>query len=331
MSITFFELQDWEEKTLKSSFPDAVFTPEKLTPENVGQYQNTQIAAIFIASRFNKEILDQLPNLKFIITRSTGFDHIDLQEAKARNILVSNIPEYGSRTVAEHTFALTLALTRKIYQSINQAKHFDFNHQNIRGIDLFGRTLGIIGLGKIGQEVAAIGKGFGMKVLVFTNHLDESLAKRLGFEYVPLEHLLQNADIISLHIPYNPKTHHLINKTNIQKLKQGAYLINTARGGLVETEAILQALEQGILAGVGLDVLEEEEELSEEAVILTANFQAKVDLKTLILNHILMDHPKVIITPHNAFNSQEALARILSTTIGNINAFLKGTPINLVA
>ena len=328
--MVFFEVQDWEEK-LKQTFQDATFTEEKLTLENAFQYQDAEVIAIFVYSKITKEILDKLPKLKLIVTRSTGYDHIDIQEAKKRNILVSNIPEYGSRTVAEHTFALILALTRKIYQSINQAKHFDFNHHNIRGVDLFDKTLGIIGLGKIGREVLKIGQGFGMKILVFTKHQNQQLASQLGFRYAELEELLQNSDVITLHIPYTKETGHLINKNNIKILKRGSYLINTARGGLIETEAILMALEQEILAGVGLDVLEEEEELSEEAEILTSHFQKKVDLKTLILNHVLMDHPKVIITPHNAFNSQEALKRILTTTIENINAFVKGKPINVVS
>ena len=328
--MVFFEVQDWEEK-LKQTFQDATFTEEKLTLENAFQYQDAEVIAIFVYSKITKEILDKLPKLKLIVTRSTGYDHIDIQEAKKRNILVSNIPEYGSRTVAEHTFALILALTRKIYQSINQAKHFDFNHHNIRGVDLFDKTLGIIGLGKIGREVLKIGQGFGMKILVFTKHQNQQLASQLGFRYAELEKLLQNSDVITLHIPYTKETGHLINKNNIKILKRGSYLINTARGGLIETEAILMALEQEILAGVGLDVLEEEEELSEEAEILTSHFQKKVDLKTLILNHVLMDHPKVIITPHNAFNSQEALKRILTTTIENINAFVKGKPINVVS
>jgi len=330
MRMVFFEVQDWEEK-LKQTFQDATFTEEKLTLENAFQYQDAEVIAIFVYSKITKEILDKLPKLKLIVTRSTGYDHIDIQEAKKRNILVSNIPEYGSRTVAEHTFALILALTRKIYQSINQAKHFDFNHHNIRGVDLFDKTLGIIGLGKIGREVLKIGQGFGMKILVFTKHQNQQLASQLGFRYAELEKLLQNSDVITLHIPYTKETGHLINKNNIKILKRGSYLINTARGGLIETEAILMALEQEILAGVGLDVLEEEEELSEEAEILTSHFQKKVDLKTLILNHVLMDHPKVIITPHNAFNSQEALKRILTTTIENINAFVKGKPINVVS
>ncbi len=332
MRIVFFELQDWEEGTLKESFPDAVFTTEKLTIENADNFKDADAISTFIYSDLTKEVIDKLPNLKFIATRSTGYDHIDINQTKSKNIIVSNVPEYGTRTVAEHTFALILTLTRKIYQSINQAKHFDFDHKNIRGIDLYNKTLGIIGLGKIGREVLQIAKGFGMNVLVYTKHQDEELANRLGFKYeINLDDLLRASDIITLHLPYSKETHHLINKNNISYLKKGTYLVNTARGALIETQALVAALEEGRLAGVGLDVLEDEEELSEEVDVLTSTFSQKADLKTLILDHVLISHPKVVITPHNAFNSQEALKRITATTIKNIKSFLNNNPTNQAA
>lgn len=331
MGLVFFELQEWEEETLKENFPDATFSQEKLTFENVDNFKNAAIISTFIYSDLTKEVMDKLPNLKFIATRSTGYDHIDINAAKSKNIIVSNIPEYGTRTVAEHTFALILTLTRKIYQSINQAKHFDFDHANIRGIDLYEKTLGIVGLGKIGKEVLMIGKSFGMKILVYTKHQDPQLTTQLGFKYAnDLNELLRNSDIVTLHLPYTKETHHIINKNNIGFLKKGSYLINTARGGLIETEALVSALEEGRLTGVGLDVLEDEEELSEEVDVLTETFSQKVDLKTLVLDHVLINHPKVIITPHNAFNSQEALKRITTTTIENIKAFLNNNPANQV-
>lgn len=330
MRLVFFELQDWEKEALKTSFPDSTFTQEKLTAENADSFKDFEIISTFIYSDLTKEVIDKLPNLKFISTRSTGYDHIDLAAAKQRKILISNIPEYGSRTVAEHTFALILTLTRKIYQSITQAKDFDFDHQNIRGVDLFGKTLGVVGLGKIGKEVLMIAKSFGMNIVVFTRHEDLELVRQIGFRYADLTTLLSESDIVTLHLSLSSETRHLINKENIRKMKKGSYLINTARGGLIETEAIIKALEEGILAGVGLDVLEEEEELSEEIDILTSFYKKKIDLKTLILNHVLINHPKVIITPHNAFNSEEALKRITNTTIENIKAFHSNNPVNQV-
>lgn len=330
MRTVFFEMQDWEKELLQKNFPEAVLVEDKLSINNVERYQQVEIASCFIYSQFSKDIIEKLPQLKFIATRSTGFDHIDISAAAAKNILVSNVPEYGSRTVAEHTFALILTLTRKIYQSINQAKNFNSDHKNIRGIDLFGKTLGIIGLGKIGLEVLKIAKGFGMNILVFTRTKSEPLAKELGFQYVELDYLLSNSDIITLHLPYTRQTHHLINKGNVIRLKKGSYLVNTARGGLIETEAIVIGLEKEVLSGVGLDVLEGEKELTEEVEILTSQFKRDIDLKTLVLDHVLINHPKVVITPHNAFNTKEALERILLTTIENIKKFEANKPLNLV-
>ncbi|MCS7093140.1 MAG: hydroxyacid dehydrogenase [Patescibacteria group bacterium] len=330
MKIIFFEVASWEKESLTKNFPEAHLTEEKIGLENVSYYQASEIISSFVYSQLDKNVLEKMPNLKFITTRSTGYDHIDVNYCRERGIKVSNVPEYGSRTVAEHTFALILALTRKIYQSINQAKHFDFNHDNIRGIDLYGKTLGIVGLGKIGLEVLKIALGFRMKILVFSRTHRQELREKYNFDYVDLQTLISQSDIVSLHLPYNPETHHFINKNNILKFKKGAYLINTARGSIVDTEAILLGLEKGILEGVGLDVLEEEKDLAEETEILTKIYRKDVDLKTIVLNHVLVNHPKVIITPHNAFNTKEALERITKTTIENIQAFLNHSPINLV-
>src|SRR3990167_7978624 len=164
----FFEVQDWEMPLLKKEFSDANLITEKLSLDNVDNYKDAQIVSCFVYSDLSAEILSKLPNLKFIATRSTGFDHIDLEYCKTHSIIVSNVPEYGSNTVAEHTFALMLSLTRKIYQSVNKAKQLNFDHEQIRGIDLYGKTLGVIGLGKIGVNVLRIAHGFGMKILVNT-------------------------------------------------------------------------------------------------------------------------------------------------------------------
>lgn len=330
MKILFFEVASWERDLLRESFPEALLIEEKLTIDNVKNFSDAEVISTFVYSQVTKEVIDNLPNLKFIATRSTGFDHIDVEHCREKNILVANVPEYGSRTVAEHTFALILTLTRKIYQSINQGKIFDFNHENIRGVDLFGKTIGVIGTGKIGIEVIKIAKGFGMNVLAFNRTKKEELAKSLGFFYVDLETLLKKSDVVSLHLPYTKETHHLINKQNIELFKKGSFLINTARGGLVETEALVLALEKGILAGIGLDVLEGEKEIMDEIEVLTSSYKKDIDLKTLVLDHVLVNHPKVIITPHNAFNTKEALERITKTTIENIKAFLNNASKNLV-
>lgn len=330
--IAFFEIEDWEKKYISEKLLgyDFYFSGEPLFRENMTATKECQIISPFIYSKINKEILSQLPELKFISTRSTGFDHIDLVAAKEKNIIVSNVPSYGENTVAEHTFALILDLSRKIYKSIERTKKGDFSLNGLRGFDLKKKTIGIVGLGHIGQHVARIAKGFEMDVLVYDVKEDKKLAKNLAFKYVPFNELLKNSDIISLHVPYNKATHHLINLENIKLIKKGAYLINTSRGGVVETSALIKVLGEGILAGAGLDVLEEECFVKEERQLLSKEFPKTCDLKTVLQNHILLRQENVIITPHNAFNSKEALERILETTIENIKAFVKNKPQNKV-
>jgi len=261
---------------------------------------------------------------------STGFDHIDLKECKAKNIKVSNVPFYGENTVAEHTFALILALAWKLPASIERSKTYNFTLDNLRGFDLKGKTLGLVGLGHIGERAAKMAKGFEMKVIAYDPKKNLKLAEKMGIKYVTFDYLLSHSDIISLHAPYNKKTRHLINKNNIKLIKPGAYLINTARGGLIETQALIIALKKKIIAGAGLDVLEEECFIKEEKELLSKPFQKKCNLKTVLQGHFLIQDPRVLVTPHNAFNSEEALQRILDTTVENIKRFLKNRMINLV-
>ena len=330
--IAFFEVEKWEEDYLKNKLKDfeASFFNEKFSLENANLAKDCQIISSFIDSQIDKSILTQLPNLKMIATRSTGFDHIDLKEAKKNNIAVCNVPFYGENTVAEHTFALILDISRNIRKSVQKVKEEGFAVDGLKGFDLKGKTIGIVGMGHIGQHVARIARGFEMNVLAYDINEDKKLAQKLGFKYVDLKSLLKNSDIVSLHVPYNKSTHHLINSGNIDLIKKGAYLINTARGGIIETAALVKALGQGILAGAGLDVLEEECFIKEEPQLLSKSFPEKCDLKTMLQNHVLIDQENVIITPHNAFNSKEALERILDTTVLNIQSFIKDKPINIV-
>lgn len=332
MKIGFFEVEHWAQEKIKKAFKDCLITTDKLEPDNASRYGDLELISTFVYSDLSSKNLTNLPNLKFIATRSTGFDHIDLGYCKKNNIIASNVPTYGERTVAEHTFGLLLTLTRKIYTSISRTKQEGLFHLvNLRGIDLFGKTIGIVGLGSIGLEVLKIAKAFGMKVLVCTKTEKLELVKKYGFEYVDINTLLKKSNVITLHLPLNKETTHMINKDNITEMREGAYLINTARGGLIETEALLLGLKKGILAGVGLDVLEDEHVLKEEAELLSSEFRKKIDYENLVLDHILIKHPKVIVTPHNAFNSIEALERILKTSIDNINAFIEGHPQNVVS
>lgn len=329
-NIAFFEIESWEKEYLEKSFEDCFFSQSPLKEEDIEKIKDKEILGVFVYSKITKEILDKLPNLKIIVTMSTGFDHIDLKACKEKGVLVSNVPSYGENTVAEHTFALILALSRKIPESVERTRKGDFTLDNLRGFDLKGKTIGIVGTGNIGSHVARMAAGFEMNILAFDIKKNNALFKKYKVKYVNFSFLLENSDIITLHAPYNEKTHHLINKGNIEKIKKGAYLINTSRGGLIETEALILALKKDVLAGAGLDVLEEECFIKEEKELLAGPFQKTCDLKTILQNHLLARDPKVIITPHNAFNSKEALFRILDTTVENINSFLKKKPKNLV-
>jgi len=330
--IVFFDIEKWEEAFIKNSLSgfDSIITSEKLNENTVSKYQDAEIVSCFIYSKLDKATLDKLPNLKFIATRSTGFDHIDLSYCKEKNILVSNVPTYGAHTVAEHTFALILAISRKIVPSVEQARRGDFSSTGLDGFDLNGKTLGVIGTGNIGTNVCKIGLSFGMQVLAFSRTQNQELVTK-GIKYVSLDELLGGSDIITLHLPHTKETEHLINLSNLDKIKKGAILINTARGALVETAAIAQGLEKGILAAAGLDVLEEEAHLREEKEFLSEEYLNNVDIKTALINHVLLTRDDVVITPHNAFNSKEAVEEIMKVSVTNIKSFESGTPQNLVS
>jgi len=226
-----------------------------------------------------------------------------------------------------------LCLVRKIYTAYHRVRETgSFSLEGLGGEELFGKTIGIIGTGRIGTEVIKIAKGFSMNVIAYDKYPKEGLAQELGFQYISLEELLSQSNIITLHVPYNKETHHLINKDNISKIKKGAYIINTARGGVIETEVLYQALKKGDIAGAALDVLEEEGDLKEEQRMLLENQDIPPEkLKTLLANHIFIDLDNVIISPHNAFNTKEALENIVITSMDNIEGYLNGKPINLVS
>lgn len=333
MKIGFFELEGWEKSAIETQLAghDLFLSGDKVTALEMPDRRDFEVLSVFVNSRVDAAVLDAFPNLKYVITRSTGYDHIDLAECKKRGIPVSFVPGYGDNTVAEYAFGLMVNLTRKMYQSIDQIKETgSFNLTGMRGVDLAGKTLGVIGTGRIGKKMIKISKGFEMNVVAFDPFPDAKAAAELGYTYVPFEDLLKQSDVITLHCLYTPQTHHLINKTNINLLKKGSFLVNTARGPLVETEAITMAITQGILAGAAMDVLEEEGETKDELLHLAKGHPKEEELRTMILNHAMMKMPNVLITPHNAFNSQEALARILNFALGSITSFTKGEITNAV-
>ncbi len=332
MKIAVFEVEPWECAPFEQlqSQHEIVYTDQPLNSQTVQEYADADMITTFIYSELKNDILRQFKNLKLIATRSTGFDHIDINYCQENDITVCNVPQYGDHTVAEHVFALLLTISHNMYQAIDRTRKGDFSLQGLRGFDLRGKTLGVIGTGKIGQCVIEIARGFGMKVLAFDIQSQPDLEQKLGFEYVSMDELLINADIITLHVPATPKTENLLSTAEFNKMKKGVVLINTARGVVVDVHALLKALADGTVAAAGLDVLPEEPVIREEAELLRATFQQKHNLETILADHILLRLRNVYITPHSAFDTKEAVQRILDTTVKNIEAFTQGKPVNVV-
>jgi len=327
MKIAFFDVKPEEESFIRESFPEKeiYLSSQKLTEDNLPEKKDFEVISVFISSQITAKVLNYFPNLKMINTRSTGFDHIDLKTSKERGIIVTYVPGYGDNTVAEYAFGLLLNLTRKIYKAVDQIKETEnFSLEGLRGVDLKGKILGVIGTGRIGKEAIKIGRGFGMVIYAYDPYPDYNFALAYGVKYVSLEELLKNADCITIHCPLTKNTKNLINVKNINLLKEGVYLVNTARGGIIQTEAIIKGLEDGKLEGVALDVLEEETETKDELEFLIKGSTKHAELKKILENHILMKHPKVLISPHNAFNTKEAIQRILDTSLSTIKEFGEG-------
>lgn len=319
--ITFYGIWPEMETYVKNKMKKIqckIYT-DKLLPGNVES--ETEILASFMESPVNKEVLDKMPKLKLVATLSTGFDHIDLTECKKRKIAVENVPTYGENTVAEHAVALLLGLTRKLFPSVKRVKEGVYDFHGLRGVDLKGKTVGVIGTGHIGAHFIKMISAFETNIIAYDKFPNKELIKKYKVKYVPIKTLLRKSDIVSLHTPLLPTTFHLINKENIKLMKKGSYLINTARGALVEPEALVWALDNDILAGAGLDVLEDENLIQDHEKVITCD---ECKIKTTLLNEIIIDHPKTIVTPHNAFNSTEALQRIIDVAVENILAFTKG-------
>ncbi len=331
VKVAFLEVEKWEIEKFRARLRgvDAGFFQETLQEVDRGQIADVEGLSVFIYSRVGGEVVESLPALKLIATRSTGFDHIDLRACRRRGVTVMNVPFYGENTVAEHTFGLILALSRNIHKAYVRTVRHDFSLEDLQGFDLKGKTIGVIGAGRIGLHVIRMAKGFGMEALAHDIRQDPFIAEVLGFKYVGLDDLLSGSDVVSLHAPYDESTHHIINGDSVRRIKRGALLINTARGGLVDTEALIWALDQGILRGAGLDVLEGEDLMMEEGYVLRKAYSADV-LRTFVRNEMLLRREDVVVTPHNAFNSREAAMRILETTAANIQGFVAGRPQNVV-
>ncbi len=317
--------------------------------EEVGA--EAEMLVILFWARIDESFLAAHPKLRFIATRSSGYDHIDLAACRERGIVVCSVPSYGENTVAEHTFALILSLTRRLREVATAKRIGRFSFEELRGFDLHGKTLGVIGTGRIGLHVARLGRAFGMEVLAFDSKPSDVIASLLGYTYTSLDELLRRSHVLTLHVPLTPATIHLLDRDAFAKCREGVIVINTARGGVIDTEALLEALDSGRVASAGLDVLEDERVFQKAAShVITDQIIAFLhadptspeerhqrdperleELRSLNRNEALLARPDVVFTPHVAFNSNEAVERIDQVTIENIRAFLAGEPINTIS
>lgn len=333
MKITCFECDEHERALLEKALPydELTFHEPPLELENLKNNSFTEVLVIFIYSKITREVLAKFPFLRLIVTLSTGYDHIDVQACKEHGITVCNVPKYGGTAVAEHTFALMLALLRHIPRAVHNTNHDDFSLTGLCGTELAGKTLGVIGAGTIGSAVIRRARAFEMNVLMYERTPNKQLAKETGAQHTELNDLLKKSDIITLHLPYTKQTHHLLDKRKTKLIKPGAYLINTARGALVDTHALSEALRTKKIAGAALDVLEGEIEHREAHAQKKEHHLKQHDWSTIRETHRLLKLPNVLITPHMAFYTHEATQTIIETAAKNIRAFQKGVTLNAVS
>lgn len=324
MKIAYFFTDEQEKNCIQKQMPGVVTFMPGIINDYADLDNQTQVVCVFVDSYIDEALLARLPNLKCIIARSIGFNHIDLAAAKKRGITVCYAPTYATCAVAEFTIALMLALTRRLGEARDRCRQGIFSSQGLAGVDVYGKTLGIIGAGNIGGQVAILARGLGMQVIAYDAHKNQERAQQCGFIFRSLEQVLAESDVVSLHVAYNPSTHHLINDDHISLFKKGAYLVNTARGEVVKTETLVRALDENILAGVALDVLEEEWWLAHQSQAI-GNTQLSADvLRRMVAVNVLLRHPQVIITPHAAYNSAESSQRCLVVVMDAIKALLAG-------
>lgn len=321
MKVAVFSMHSFEEEYLSEANKGRhhlIPIENRLNAQSAILAQNCEAVSLFTSDEASAEVLEILHELgvRFIALRTAGFNHVDLKKAAALGIRVARVPAYSPYAIAEHTIALILALNRKLIRAHNRVMELNFSLDGLVGFDMNGKTVGVIGTGKIGQVFIKIVRGFGCHVLAYDIHRNAELEKEYQVRYVELDELYASSDIISLHAPLNEHTHYLINEKSIQQMKPGVMLVNTSRGGLVDTKALIQGLKSKHIGAVALDVYEEEEglffeDLSEE--ILQDDLIAR-----------LLTFKNVLITSHQAFLTSTALRNIADTTIANLDSFEKG-------
>lgn len=332
MKVVVFEAGEREKEGLSAlaRSHDVTFVGTPLTAANAATFAAAEAVSVFIYSQIDGAVLDAMPRLRLAVTRSTGYDHIDGDACAARGVGVCNVPDYGANTVAEHVFALLLAISHRLIDAADRAARGRISLDGLVGFDLAGRTLGVIGTGNIGRHVCRIGIGFGMNVIAHDPRPDPELESD-RVRYAGLDELFAGSDVLSLHVPATPATHNLLSREAFSKMKDGIVIINTARGSLIDSRALIAALISGKVAAAGLDVLPDEPLMRDEADMIAGSAVDGHHLSELLADHVLLRMPNVVVTPHTAYLTEEAIARIIATSADNIAAFAAGTPRNLVS
>lgn len=325
MKIAMFDTHRYDRESFEAAnaaFGHTIsFFEARLTSETAALARGHEVVCPFVNDRVDAKALALLREggARLIALRSAGYNHVDLNAAERLGLPVVRVPEYSPHAVAEHAVALVLTLNRKIHRTYSRVREWNFSLDGLVGFDLHGKTVGIVGTGRIGQAAARIFHGFGCRVLTFDVRPDPTLVSDLGARYVELPELFRESDIISLHVPLTPATYHMIDAEALGMMKPGVMLVNTGRGALIDSRALIEALKRGALGAAGLDVYEEEEGVF---------FQ---DLSNRVLQDDvlarLLTFPNVLVTSHQAFLTKEALANIAQVTLENVSAFERGEPL----
>ena len=334
MKIVYVGPYRGEEEIVQKAFLEhEVLFIEKLEHLQPPDFNSAEVISVFVDTPVTSDVIEKMPSLKHIAARSTGFDHIDLEAAKANDVVISRVPHYGAETVAEYAIAMMFTLSRNVYRAYMDIQDSTTvpSLEPYEGFTLSGKTIGVVGTGTIGKNVCQIARGIGMRVLAYEVHPDEDWAASYEVTYMPLDELLRDSDIVSIHVPALPATEHMIGKEEIALMKKSAYLINTARGSIVDTASLVVALRDKAIAGAALDVLEGEPEMHDELELLNQKNVNPEIWQLLAANHALIDLSNVIVTPHIAFNTKEAKREITDTTLDNITNWSKGGHFNQVS
>ncbi|MDD3593362.1 MAG: NAD(P)-dependent oxidoreductase [Candidatus Gastranaerophilales bacterium] len=335
LKLVFFDVEDYEKEFLRQACEGKynytlIHNPLNDLETIPDEIKDADVISCFTTSRVTREVLEQFAQLRLIALRSVGFNHVDTEYCQANGITVENTPNYGNKSVAEFAFGLMLDVTRRISKAYSAFKELNACHKCTTGYELGGKTIGVFGLGAIGREFAKLAYGFEMNILGFDMFENQEMKEKYNVEYVDFGTMLEKSDFISLHAPLTKETYHVFDEEAFKKIKPECVLINTARGELIDTQALYNALSKKEIAGAGLDVLESEEAISDPEYLIDVNRLHGNALKDTVLNNRLLQMDNVIITPHIAYNTHEAIGRILSTTISNIAAFAEGKVQNSV-